>query len=214
MKKYKLTFLLDKSNNWILPYLQKFIKNHKKKKYKFNISHNYKLIKNEDIVLALGYTRILPVSFLKKNKLNLTIHESALPKNRGFSPIQYQILNNKNLINVSLIELSSAVDSGELLMSLKFKFIGNELYDEIRKIQSEKTFLLIKKFLKIYPNFKKRRQNGKPNYLKKRSPKDSELNINKTLKENFNLMRINNNDRWPSFFKFKKTKYILKIFKG
>ena len=212
MKKYKLTFLLDKSNNWIFPYLDKFIKNHNKNKYQFKISYNYRLIKNEDIIIALGYTKVLPTSFLKKNKLSLTIHESALPKNRGFSPIQYQILNKKNIIKVCLIELSKYVDCGDILMSLKIKFTGNELYDEIRKFQSEKTFLLIKKFLKIYPNFKKRKQSGKSNYLKKRSPEDSELDINKTLKENFNLLRINNNDNWPSFFKFKKKKIYFKNF--
>ena len=44
-------------------------------------------------------------------------------------------------------------------------------------------------------------------------PKDSELNINKTIRENFNLMRINNNNEWPSFFYYRENKYILKIFK-
>ena len=83
----------------------------------------------------------------------------------------------------------------------------------MRKIQSKKTFQLISKFLNSFPNFKRKKQIGKSNFLKKRYPKDSKLNIHKTIKENFNLLRINNNNQWPSFFEYRKSKYIIKIYK-
>ena len=150
---------------------------------------------------------------MNKNKLNITVHESSLPKNKGFSPLQYQILKNKNIIDVCLIELKNKVDSGDILETSKIYFKGNELYDEIRYLQSKKTFQIITKFLKKYPSLTRKKQTGKSNFLKKRFPKDSELNINKTIRENFNLMRINNNNEWPSFFYYRENKYILKIFK-
>ena len=49
--------------------------------------------------------------------------------------------------------------------------------------------------------------------IPKRTWADGELDINKTIKDNFNLLRVGNNDAWPSFFYHKGTKYILKIFK-
>jgi len=161
----------------------------------------------------LGNTKIINSKLLKNNKLNITVHESSLPKDKGFSPIQYQIIKNKNIINSCLIELDEKIDSGDILDSLKIYFTGNELYEEIRNIQSKKTFQLITKFLKKYPNFKRKKQIGKSNYLKRRYPKDSEININKTIKENFNLLRISNNKEWPSFFRYRGNKYILKIYK-
>lgn len=210
---FKIAFLLDKSNNWLEADTKNFIKKYKKKKYLFRIFYEYKKIKDFNVVILLGYTKIINSKLLKKNKLNITIHESNLPKNRGFSPIQYQILEDKNIIDVCLIELKDKVDSGDILRTSKMYLKGNELYDDIRKIQSKKTFQLISKFLNSFPIFKRKKQIGKSNFLKKRYPKDSKLNIHKTIKENFNLLRINNNNQWPSFFEYRKSKYIIKIYK-
>ena len=57
------------------------------------------------------------------------------------------------------------------------------------------------------------KQKGKGNFNGMRYPKDSELNINKTIKNQFNHLRINDNELYPSFFYFKGQKYIIKIFK-
>ena len=212
MKIYKIAFLLDKSNNWLEKDTKDFIKFYKKK-YSFKIFYEYKKIKKFDIVICLGNTTILKSKLLNNNKLNITVHESNLPKDKGFSPVQYQIIKDKNIIHICLIELDKKVDSGDILESSKIFFKGNELYDEIRNLQSKKTFQLIKKFVDKYPNFKRKKQIGKSNFLKRRYPKDSELNINKTIKENFNLLRISNNKEWPSFFKFRGTTYIIKLYK-
>ena len=93
------------------------------------------------------------------------------------------------------------------------KFKGNELNDEIREMQSNISIKIIKKFLKKYPKVKKKSQIGKSSYYKRRYPLDSLLNINKSIKKNFNLLRIVDNEKYPAFFTFKKNKYIIKIFK-
>ena len=46
-------------------------------------------------MFVIGYTKILPKEFLEGNKLVLVIHESDLPKGKGFSPVQWQILEGK-----------------------------------------------------------------------------------------------------------------------
>ena len=58
----KVTFLLDKKNDWIQHYLKNYI-NKFPKKYKYNISKNPRKIKNK-IVFVLSYTKIL----VKHNK--------------------------------------------------------------------------------------------------------------------------------------------------
>ena len=54
---------------------------------------------------------------------------------------------------------------------------------------------------------------GKSNFNEKRYPKDSQLNINKTIKEQFNHLRINDNKLYPSYFIYKGHKYIINILK-
>ena len=211
-KKYKVTFLLDKSNLWI----EKYLKNSKieqNKKYNFKISKNFKKIKNQDLVFPLSYTKILPKDFLIKNKKTIIAHCSKLPKNAGFAPLQYEILKNKSKFYISLIKGIEKVDAGQIYLQHSFKLNGTELINEIRAKQAYQIIKIIKKFLKKYPNISSKKQLGKGSFNRRRNINDSELDINKTIKEQFNHLRINDNNLYPSFFKFKKKKYILKIYK-
>ena len=38
------------------------------------------------------------------------------------------------------------------------------------------------------------------------------MNINKSIKSQFNKLRIVNNEQWPAFFYYKNKKFIIKIF--
>ena len=96
MKKYKATILIDPNNSWIEKFAKKI--KYDTKKYIIKFSKISEKIKNQDIVLVLSYTKILKKSFLKKNKLVLIAHPSNLPKDRGFAPVQNQILKNKRKI--------------------------------------------------------------------------------------------------------------------
>ena len=214
-KKYRVTFLLDKSNLWF----EKQLKNYDFRlnyKYIFKFSKNSNNIKNQNIVFPLSYTRILPESFLQKNELVLIAHPSKLPKDKGFAPLQYQILRNKNKVYISLIKAAKEVDAGPIYFQNSFVLNGTELSDEIRNIQGIQLLNIIKKFLIKYPKVKSKKQIGqigKGNFNKRRYPKDSHLDINKTIKQQFNHLRINDNELYPSFFYYKGQKYIIKVFK-
>ena len=211
-KRYKITFLLDKTNLWFEKQLKdyNFKLNHK---YTFKISKNSKKIKNQDIVFPISYTKILPESFLKRNELVLIAHPSKLPENKGFAPIQYQILKNKKKFFISLIKAVKKVDAGPIYLQNSFTLNGTELSDEIRYLQGLQILKIVRNFLKKYPKIKSKNQSNKGNFNKRRYPKDSKLNINKTIKQQFNHLRINNNKLYPSFFYFKGKKYIIKIYK-
>jgi len=206
----KVCFLFDKKNKWI----NKFIN---KKKFKNNSSYSFffkkdlSKIKGFDMVFVLGYTKILSDTFLKKNKLNLVIHESNLPLGKGFAPVQWQILENKKKINICVFNANKNIDSGEIYLKNNFKINPTALYEEIRKLQGIATFKIIQEFLKKYPKFKVMKQKGRSSFYKKRTKKDSELNINKSIKDQFNLLRVCNNKKWPAFFIYKGEKFTLSI---
>lgn len=211
-QKHKVTFLFDNSNQW----LKKYILAHKfnlSKKYTIKYSSNKKKIYNQDIVFPIGYTKILPNSFLEDNKNVICVHTSKLPKDKGSAPIQNQILRNQKKIFISLFKATSKIDSGPLYLQDYFYLDGSELYNEIRLKQAQAVIRIIIKYLKKFPNLKQLKLSRKSSYNKKRTPKDSELNINKTIKEQFNHLRINDNIKFPSFFIYKKNKYFIKIYK-
>jgi len=213
-KKYKVTFLLDKSNLWI----ENYLKNHNFKhrnKYTFKITKKPNSISNQDIVFPLSYTKILSDDFLNKNKLTLIAHPSKLPRDKGFAPVQYQILKKKNKIFISLIKADKEkeVDSGNIYLREIFFLKGHELSDEIREIQAKATLKIINSFLEKYPKLKNVPQKGLSSFNQRRNPSHSELNINKSIKSQFNLLRICDNNLYPAFFYHKKKRYVLRIFR-
>ena len=212
-KKFKITFLLEKTNLWSEKYLKNY--NFKvSKKYLINIKKSPNNIENQDLVFPINYTKILPNSFLKKNKFIAITHASKLPEDKGFAPVQYQVLKNKKKIYVSIIKATNKVDEGLLYLRDSFMLTGNDLSDEIRLKTITAVLKIIKKFLIKYPNIKPLKKIKGGNFNKRRRPADSELNINKSIKSQFNLLRICDNFLYPSFFKYKKQKYILKIYKS
>ena len=89
---------------------------------------------------------------------------------------------------------------------------GTELKEDLKKIQFKETLKIIKKLINKYPKFKSYKQSGASTYYKKRGKWINELDINKTIKKQINILRISDNDNYPSFFIYKNKKYILKIF--
>ena len=168
--KYKVTFLFDKSNLWFEQRLKNYNFN-LKSKYNFTFSKNPKNIKNQHIVFPLNYLKILSEEFLKKNKLVLIVHCSKLPQDRGFSPLQYQVLRKRDKIYISLIRAVKKFDAGPIYIQNFFKLKGTELYDDLRKTQGNQFLKIIKKFLIKYPKVKEIAQTGKISFNKRRYPK-------------------------------------------
>mgnify|MGYP001500746080 CR=1 FL=1 len=213
MKKYKVTILIDHKNNWIEPFIKE---EYNKTNRRFNIKVSKKIEKviGQDIVFILSFTKILPKKFLSSNKLNLVIHESNLPKGKGFSPVQWQIIENKKIINVCLLKADEKYDSGPIYLREKINFKGTELLDEIRFQQAKTTIKLINKFLKNFPNIKSKKQIGKSTFYRRRVDSDNEIDINKSIKEQFNILRVSDNRHYPTHFTYRNNKYFIKIFQS
>lgn len=206
-----VALLFDLENSWIENYLPtsfNFLSG-----FNFTKIYDANDISNFDLVFVLGYTKILDIRQKDESCQLYLVHESDLPLGKGFAPVQWQILEGKNDIVVSLLELSEHVDSGDIVEQAKINFNGTELYDEIRKKQANATYDLIIKFLEKYPAIEKTPQSGNSTFYRKRRPSDSELDIDKTIRDQFLLLRTCNNSSWPAYFQYRGAKYILKIYK-
>jgi methionyl-tRNA formyltransferase len=141
------------------------------------------------------------------------VHESDLPLGRGWSPLTWQILEGENLIPVALIEAEDLVDSGAVYAKEYMHFSGDELVDELREKQAISTIKLCQNFVRDFPDnliFAKR-QVGATSSYPRRGLEDSRLDINKTIADQFNLLRVVDNEKYPAYFEINGNKFILKI---
>lgn len=211
-KDLKITILVGGENSWFYIFAKKLYKK-LKNKHRVVLVTKETDIQSGDLLLILSFPKIIPIKYLKKNNHNLVVHASKLPKGRGWSPLTWQILEGKNIIPISLFEANESVDSGKIYIQENLILEGNELIKEIRLKIGKKIILMILDFIKKYPLIKGKEQKGIPSYYKKRSLNQGKLNVNKSIKSQFNLLRTVDNKNYPAFFIYKDNKYILKIYK-
>lgn len=210
----KITLICDNINSWIVPYVKKLKLLLDEAQHETKIIHLYEDIEEGDLAFFLGCETIVKQNILALHSNNLIVHESRLPKGKGWSPLTWQILEGKNVIPITLIEADSKVDSGDIYFQDEIVLQGHELLPEIRHFQGEYTIKLVLRFVNQYPEVFGTKQEGESTYYSKRTPKDSELDINKTIKEQFNLLRVVDNERYPAFFLLDGVRYYIKIEKG
>ncbi len=69
-----------------------------------------------DLVVVVAYGKILPDEFLSYPKYGcINVHASILPKYRGASPIHYAVLNGDKITGVTVQQMDSGVDTGDIL---------------------------------------------------------------------------------------------------
>ncbi len=208
----KIIFLSSK-DNWIFLKLNKIIKVLKNKNHIVTKIHNHKDISKSDILFILGYHKFIPEHYLRNVDNSVVVHESKLPKGRGWSPIAWEIIKNKKKIYFSLIHASNKIDQGNIILQTSINLSGLELFDDIKNIQLKQTEKLCLEFVKKYPKILKssKQQKGKFSYYRRRHPIDSKVKFNSKISEIFNLLRISDNKKYPVFFSFKGKKFKIKI---
>ena len=90
--KHKFLVLFDKQTKINQKFFNKEIFLKKRNKNRKVVFGKLSDIKMFNLIILIGFTKKIK---LKKNKKYFTIHESDLPKGRGFSPIKHQIMMGK-----------------------------------------------------------------------------------------------------------------------
>jgi methionyl-tRNA formyltransferase len=206
-----IQILVDNPNSWILPFT-KVLKDKIERVFNYTviIINKHEDVRKGDILFVLSCEK--KFKRLDLNKNNIVIHESNLPRGKGWSPLTWQVLENKTKIPVTLFEASEKIDDGKIYLQDFIFLKGGELLAELKMKQGLITNKLILRFLKLYPKIEEKEQKGSESFYKRRTPKDSELNIDESIRDQFNLFRVCDNERYPAFFILGSKKYTLKIY--
>lgn len=211
-KKYKIVILSDETS-WINPRIQLLASHWKEAGHKIFWFHNLQDTPSADFCFCLSFSKILKKETLDLFRHTLVVHASDLPFGKGWSPLTWQILEGKNQIPVSLFEASVSVDDGPIYAQQHIIFEGYELIDALRNKLADITYSLCSWFVSEYPASTRqpRIQKGAASFYRKRGPADSALDVNKTIAEQFDLLRVADNKAYPLFFEHKGRRFVLTI---
>jgi len=209
----KIQLLSDNPDGWIDPYTQELRGHLDQRGHEVQCIDDYRYLTEGHLAFFLSCTSVVPPEYLQKHEHNLVVHGSDVPEGRGWSPVHWQVLEGKDKIPIVLMEAAEDVDTGDVYLRDNIQLEGTEVLTDIRTKVGEKTKELVLDFVNTYPDIEGVPQNGEPSYYPRRTPEDSELDPDRTLNEQFNLLRIVDNEQYPAFFRKNGEKYILKIYR-
>ena len=206
----KIQLLVDNKASWIVPYAEQLCSTLIQLKHESRLIFRHDEVLEGDILCLLSCEKVF--KNLSLNKFNLVVHESDLPEGKGWSPVTWQILEGKSTIPITLFEAADSIDSGQIYSQAYISLDGTELLDEIKHKQGAVTQSLILSFIECLPDIKVRPQSGDETFYPRRRPDDSRLDVHKSLYEQFDLLRVCDNERYPAHFTMRNKEYVIKIY--
>lgn len=191
------------------PYLQRWVAANARR-YDITLHDRAAQLTDGDFLFLISCTEIISPQVYSRFRFPLVIHESDLPLGRGWSPLAWQILEGRNDIPVTLLEVSANVDRGAIWSKAVLRLEGHELLDEISRSLMQVKFELVEYALQQHTSVQPTEQNH-PNatYYKRRTPQMSEFNPSESLESQFDMLRIADPVRYPAFFSMRGHRYKL-----
>ncbi len=173
------------------------------------LSFNYLKKINPKLIFFPDWSWIVNEKIISNFKC-VCIHESNLPKFRGGSPLQNQMILGITKTKSTAFLMDNGIDQGNILLKKKLSLEGtlSDIFD--RMIEND--YELINKI--IEGKYRQTKQKGKPSIYKRRKPEESELdNLEHSKKYIYNFIRMLSDPYPNAFTKIGKRKIIFKTAK-
>lgn len=170
-----------------------------------------------EILLSCGFSFVIPYKVIIEFKYAINVHPTLLPKYRGYRSGPYILINGEKESGVTVHFLNEELDKGDIILQERFEV---SIFDTPKSLKRktdrcEKNVVLKALQLIEMGKFtcKKQDERRASTYNYMRTPKDSEINWNKSLKSLYNQIRACDPEKYPAFFYVNGEKVCIKLWR-
>lgn len=207
----KIFILVDDYESWFVPYGERLKKKLIDQNHEVHLIHRPSKEYSGQLCFMLSCVHIVDQEFITQFNHCIVVHASDLPRGKGFSPLQWQILEGSNEIVLTLFEASSQADAGPFYFKDTLVFAGYELLPDLRDEMAKKIVEMCVTYTTQSNYLIPEIQSGPETNYRRRAKKDDEIDISKSIEEQWNHFRIADNMRHPLWFEHMGHRYILRI---
>ena len=165
-----------------------------------------------DILFLVSCTQIIRDAEREKFRAVIVLHASDLPRGRGWSPHIWAVVNGASQITVCALAAADPVDTGAVWQRVTFDLEGHELLPEINEKLFAAELELMTRVVQQFESITPVPQQGDAGpYMARRTPEDSRLSPTRSLAEQFDLLRVVDNERYPAFMDHRGQRYLIRI---
>jgi methionyl-tRNA formyltransferase len=208
----KVSILCSNPAHPVNAYLFSWVEHHKQV-HKIELVRKKNELNGGDILFLVSCNEIVTVKDRAAYGASLVLHASDLPNGRGWSPHIWEIAAGASFITLSLLEAEDKVDSGMIWKKIHIPVPSTALWHEINDLLFTEELRLMDFALASYGHIRPQKQLGDvglTNYPL-RTPENSRIDPNKTIAEQFDLIRISDPNRFPAFFEYRGQRFALKL---
>ncbi|MBK6850098.1 MAG: UDP-glucuronic acid dehydrogenase [Burkholderiales bacterium] len=178
------------------------------------IHRDYRQLTGGDFLFLVSCHQIIKKPVRDLFRRTLVLHASALPMGRGMSPHVWQILEGRRDITLTLLNAEDGLDSGDIWNQITFPVAPTALYDEIHTALFDAEVAMMSWAIENCDRVQPCKQSGPSSFYRKRTPDDSRIDPDKTITDQFDLLRVVDPARYPAYFELHGQKYIIQITKA
>ena len=169
-----------------------------------------------DLIISCGFTYILSKKILKMAKVDaINVHPTLLPKYRGFRSGPFVIINGEKETGVTIHKITKSMDKGKIYLQKKFKIskfdTTKSIFRKCKSIEPSMIYNVINLIKKNKLNPKKQNEKLSSTFNIIRTPKDSKININWSLRKLYNYIRACDYNDYPAHFYIQGHKVLIKL---
>lgn len=208
-----ITIICDNEEHPVNKWLEKWVNNNKN--HNIVVARDTSELCGGDILFLVSCSEIISREQRDMYQASLVLHASDLPKGRGWNPHIWTIIEGGTEIVVTLLEANDKVDTGRIWHKLHIHIPKYALYDEINSAvfnaEMELMSFAVNNIKTIRPV--QQDENVDATYYRLRKPEDSRISARKSIEEQFDLIRVADPKRYPTYFELHGQRYYMKIVK-
>lgn len=156
-----------------------------------------------DILLTVSHAHRLNDEWLKAPRIGaINVHSGLLPKQRGYHPLNWALIWGDRNCGVTLHKLAESIDAGDIIHQIPFPIGFHDVIHDLREKSRRCVEPLLRRFFSNVDEMMehaKQQDQSEATYAPKRFASDSQLNLNASEHDIYNLWRSCDPLLYPAF---------------
>ncbi len=170
-----------------------------------------------NILLSCGFSFTIPYEVISSFEYAINVHPTLLPKYRGYRSGPYILINGEKESGVTVHFLTEDLDKGDILLQERFEVSAFDTSQSMKRKTDDCEKGVVLRALQMLEegNFicKKQDESLASTYNYMRTPNDSEINWNHSLKSLYNQIRACDPEKYPAFFYVNGEKVYIRLWR-
>lgn len=167
-----------------------------------------------DFIFSASYPKRIPQKYLERTALGaVNLHTGLLPEGRGWHPLNWALIWGRDKTGITIHKVVDSFDAGDICVQQEVPIFETDNIVRLRERVDTFVPMVVQVFFAdpvVRMALAKKQNQAHATYAPRRFPEDSELNLDASPTELYNLFRSCDPQEYPAYIMENGVKKIVK----